>query len=508
MTHPHQLLISDSTVNNYYHHYRLKMLRWLKTAQPKTYPEPAPGLPDPNLCPTPEAAATCAAANAAIEEMAFPLGAARKRKRGAYADTDDETRLKVARYASEAGASKAARKYSSVLGRKLNESTVRGWVKKYKAQLKTVDDPRSITADDMAHDKRGPGPLLGRIDALVQEHIRHLRDTGCVVNRRIIIASATGIIRHHDRSLLPEHGGPATLTRAWAASLMERMGFVKRKGTKAARKVPADFPQQKDQFLSRITTAVTTHSIPPELIINFDQTGVNVVPVSKWTMDSQGAKQVEILGLEDKRQVTVLLGTTLTGHLLPPQVIYQGKTDQCHPKFQFPEDWHITHSENHWSTADTMSQYLSNILIPYFDEQREALDLPLRQRALVIMDVFRAHRVEDFLTQLKAHDVEVVFVPGGCTGELQPLDVSGNSFFKESLSSAFNSWYADQVASALAKGQSAEEFTVDTRLSHLKPLHARWLLSAIEDLRGKKDQLLKGWELSGISVAVNKATAP
>ena len=36
------------------------------------------------------------------------------------------------------------------------------------------------------------------------------------------------------------------------------------------------------------------YKIPPELVINWDQTGINIVPVSQWTMDVEGAKRVEM----------------------------------------------------------------------------------------------------------------------------------------------------------------------------------------------------------------------
>jgi len=352
--------------------------------------------------------------------------------------------------------------------------------------------------------KRGPAPLLGdRLDSLVQEHVRKLRAAGAVVCKSIVISAATGIVRHKQRTLLPEFGGTLILDRSWSASLLRRMGYVRRKGTQAARKVPSDFPQLKEDFLQRISTAVSDHAIPRELVLNFDQTGVNIVPVSNWTMETQGAKQVPIFGKDDKRQITVLLGTSLTGDLLPPQVIYQGKTDACHPRFSFPEDWNVTHSDNHWSTTATMEEYLDKVVIPYVDDQREALDLPLRQRALVIMDVFRAHRVDSIISKLKAHDIEVVYVPGGCTGELQPLDVAGNGLFKSLLYGQFESWYADQVANALAED---EEPDVDIRLTTLKPIHARWLLASIDELKTRKDELLRGWRVTGIKDAFDSAS--
>ena len=64
--------------------------------------------------------------------------------------------------------------------------------------------------------------------------------------------------------------------------------------------------------------------IPAELIFNWYQTGLNLVPSSNWTMELRGSKRVEVAGLTDKRQITAVLCGTLTGNFLPPQVVYQG----------------------------------------------------------------------------------------------------------------------------------------------------------------------------------------
>lgn len=78
---------------------------------------------------------------------------------------------------------------------------------------------------------------------------------------------------------------------------------MKRKGTKAARKIPNDFEFIRMEFLAEVKT-VSDYDIPPELICNFDQTNVNIVPVGDYTLEKSGSKQVQIIGLEDKRQVS------------------------------------------------------------------------------------------------------------------------------------------------------------------------------------------------------------
>ena len=84
-----------------------------------------------------------------------------------------------------------------------------------------------------------------------------------------------------------------------------------------------------------------------DLIINWDQTGVRLVPNSDWTMAAVGSRHLEVRGLGDKRGITALQTITLSGKLLPPHLLYPGKFHHCHPHLQFPRDWDVHHSDNH-----------------------------------------------------------------------------------------------------------------------------------------------------------------
>ena len=58
--------------------------------------------------------------------------------------------------------------------------------------------------------------------------------------------------------------------------------------------------------------------IPPQLIISWDHTGINYVPVFSWTMEAPGMTQVEIIGKDDKRQLTAVLGCSMSGDFTTP----------------------------------------------------------------------------------------------------------------------------------------------------------------------------------------------
>lgn len=418
------------------------------------------------------------------------------RKRGAYYHYDSTLRLKIAKYASENGNKSAVIKFSADLGRRVSEATVRNFKRVYLSKVKTGENPDDIK--ELPKATPGRPLLLGEFDDKVFQYIKQLRAAGGIVNCNILIAAAKGIISHEKPSLLKEYGGTLDFGKKWAESFLLRRQFVRRKATKTARKLPPDFAPIKMSFLKRIEEEMKTNDIPLDLLINWDQTGSKLVPVSCWTMAEEGCKQVPVVGKDDKREITVVLAITSSGILLPPQLIYQGKTMGCHPKITFPSKWHVTHSDNHWSTERTMLEYIDSIIIPYVSDTRRKLDLAPDHPALALFDVFAAHRCDTVLEKLKSNHIHQIFVPASCTGELQPLDVGFNKDFKDLMKSSFSRWYSEEVRDALDRGVAIKDLKVDLRASTIKPLHANWLISTITILGEKKDLIKKPYEQIGI----------
>ena len=419
-----------------------------------------------------------------------------KRKRGEYHHYSVELWAKVAKYTCEFGNKAAVNKYSTELGYTVSEATVRNFKRAYLERLKSTPDPDTITSLPTA--AHGRPLLIGRFGDDVYDYITRLRQSGGVVNSTILIAAAKGIITHKNSSHLKEYGGSVELEKKWAESFLLQRGFVRRKATKAARKLPPDYGTIKEVFLTRIHDEVTSNTIPPQLIVNWDQTGVKLVPVSSWTMEKEGTKQVAVVGKDDKREITALLAARASGNLLPPQLIYQGNTTSCHPKVTFPGKWNVTHSDNHWSNEKTMLEYLDCVIIPYVVETRNALDLPEDQPALCIFDVFAAHRCSTVLGKLQSNNIHQVFIPAGCTGELQPLDVGVNDRFKNLMKNSFSRWYATEVKEAMDCGVNISEIKIDLKASLMKPLNANWIITAITTLSESTELIRKPFQTVGI----------
>ena len=233
--------------------------------------------------------------------------------------------------------------------------------------------------------------------------------------------------------------------------------------------------------------------IPPELILNWDQTGIKIVPSSGWTMDQQGVKRVEVIGMNDKRQITAVFCASMVGDFLPIQLIYAGKTNRCHPQFQFPSDWHITHAPKHWSNEETMLQYIDHIIVPYVENIRDLnnKDTP----ALVIFDNFKGQITSSVSKLLEQNNIHVCLLPPNTTDLLQPLDISVNKPAKDFLKRKFELWYSERVLEQI-QGQDIETLElnpVDLRFPMMREHIAVWLEDMFEYIRENPQFITNGF---------------
>ena len=86
------------------------------------------------------------------------------------------------------------------------------------------------------------------------------------------------------------------------------------------------FDELKKLFLLEFNSVVEMDEVPPQLVINWDQMGINYIPISSWTMEEEGSNRVEVAGKDDKWQLTALFACSMSGDFLPIQLVYQGKT--------------------------------------------------------------------------------------------------------------------------------------------------------------------------------------
>src|SRR5688572_5921057 len=110
-----------------------------------------------------------------------------------------------------------------------------------------------------------------------------------------------------------------------------------------------------------------------------------------------GSKQVEVAHVEDKRQITAVVASNAVGELLPLQLVFTGKTDGVIPALPSSVEasctangMHFTHTHNHWSSLETMMEYMKSVVDPFVKKQNKG------QHAVLIFDCWSVHRSEEF----------------------------------------------------------------------------------------------------------------
>ena len=384
----------------------------------------------------------------------------------------------------------------------MKESSVRGWKKQYEIELKSMSKSgtysSALVVPTLPAKKQGRPPLLGvKINEILQERIALMRERGAPIGTSIVIGIGRGIVEKYDKSPLEEFGGPIKLTKEWAKSVFRRMGFTKRRANSTSKVLPLEFDALKEQFLIDINSIVVMEDIPEQLVINWDQTAMKIVPSSAWTMEKKGTKRVEISAADDKRQITAVFACALSGCFLPMQLMYQGTTERCLPSnVPFPANWHITYTANYWSNENTMVQYIQKIILPYVSEVRGKLDLADDYPALVLFDVFKGQCTESVFKLLKENNIFYVMIPANCTDKIQPLDLSVNKPAKDFMKRKFQNWYGSKTCSQLEDNITEP---VDLRLSKMKPLIASWIIDLYNYLLSRPDIIINGFHSAGIT---------
>ena len=140
-------------------------------------------------------------------------------------------------------------------------------------------------------------------------------------------------------------------------------------------------------FLTYINRVITQQNIPPELVLNADQTSCSYVSMGKMTMASW---------LTDKRNIILTSTISLLGHFLPMQFIYQGKARASQPAGQpagqpasqpasqvASNQFAISQNPRQQSNEAEMPMLIDN----YSDQKQKELRLQSMQKALLVRDV-------------------------------------------------------------------------------------------------------------------------
>ena len=399
-------------------------------------------------------------------------------------------------------------------GMPLSVKTVSTWRAKMNSN---INDERPKGAKGKQKRGRKPSRPLGEVPAPVpgKSHSIIPHALLCVLASMIVaqyqagFTITTALLAPLVLAFLETHDITWKPAKCWYRRFLHRIGLSWRRTTKAARSTPADLAETRRMFLRRVIYICRRYNVPPSLFINMDESGIFLFPLQKRTWGPAGAKQVAIVGNDDKRQFTLVVGITASGKLAGrSQIIWAGETTGCHPKGDeykaFDKLLFHSHSASHWTTEDTLPEYVQDLfdnhVVPTIKQQGGDVE---HQKWVLLYDCYSVHRSHDVLCELKTRfpTLIVLFVPASCTGELQPLDLAFFSIFKSGLARLCAMWMTDIAKTQILRGVQPDAITYDLRLSTLRLPFVTWVHTMLTKISAEKTvALTKGWDMSGISI--------
>jgi hypothetical protein len=233
---------------------------------------------------------------------------------------------------------------------------------------------------------------------------------------------------------------------------------------------PADAEEQELHFLLQTSFLVREHSIPKGLVFNWDETGIEICNLGQYTMAKRGSSEVRLVGVGDKRQITVTTATAMDGVTLPLSVIWPGKfgSTRAVPKVQsVPRNWCVMQTPSHWMTQLAVEKYLRDVIITWVKKRRFELGVGHDHKALMLVDTYATHLVPLFRRLCAENNILIRYIIPGFTGDLQPQDIAINKPFKEFVQKSMQEYFEKQFLEWISSGKIAVDYEAHLQKSKI-----------------------------------------
>ena len=196
-----------------------------------------------------------------------------------------------------------------------------------------------------------------------------------------------------------------------------------------------------EPWIERVRHLLET--VPREMIYNCDETAWKMFPNGILTWAIKGAEGVPIpITRDEKECLTALATIRADGTKLPLMILARGKTQAVEETQLGDVGFHLTgHSESGWMTQENFEKYLKWI------RQESGHD----DKIYLILDLYPVHWTNETKEMAAGCNIELMFIPAGCTDQLQPLDVRCFGALKATARRVFRQNYTHDMFGDPAK---------------------------------------------------------
>lgn len=113
--------------------------------------------------------------------------------------------------------------------------------------------------------------------------------------------------------------------------------------------------------------------------------------------------------------------------------------------------------------------------------------------------MWSVHRGEEFREYMKTKypNVILIYIPGGCTGVVQPCDVFLQRPLKHAITEQFSKWGAEQIKRKLDEGVAPAEVRLDLSVGTIRDAGLIWIVNAWRQVKEQTVMMVRGWNKCG-----------
>jgi len=296
----------------------------------------------------------------------------------------------------------------------------------------------STDSSDIAEKKQnhqGPEGFLDDIKDELISFITEWRDRGLPVSRFAVLQKATQY-----KPTFAEKSLPARYM--CISRFLHANNMVHRIATHTSQKPPEAACQDARSYMKMVVPMCVGRTHDPKFTINMDQTNQFYGSSPKSTINVRGQRTVNMQkGAEESKRCTVALTATAAGGFLTPFIVYKGVKGGTIDKRELPQHPQgavYTVQNKAWFNEEVMLHWVEHVLAPY------VATAPVGIIPILFLDSFKVHLLGIVANAIQSLGVQVEFIPGGCTGLVQPIDVGINKPYKSSMTKVYTAWMLEQ----------------------------------------------------------------
>lgn len=180
------------------------------------------------------------------------------------------------------------------------------------------------------------------------------------------------------KSVLPNF----KVSEGWFRKFLRRNDLVLRARTHISQTLPKDLELKVSAFHQEVASIFGSSDYPLEFVCNMDETPVFLDLVPNRVVDKKGKKTINVRTTgSEKNRITVTLCCTASGKMLPPFVVFKGKTKRTLKKVSIPHGVVCTTQQKAWMDEARMLEWIEQVWVPYVG----------KNKALLSLDAFSGH---------------------------------------------------------------------------------------------------------------------